>query len=221
MSEFAKTLQPHLEAHGITDLGVLARKLRDWRIHVHPRELERWMAGDVFQSTVVDAPAIGRVLGLSEEESYELFTAFHEDSGIAFDAWKQAGQKKEPAAYDPYRDRNQPDRRTKSMAGPGETREEVIEYLTKDYGMDQDEAEALTVDEGLWLLRPEMRFAIPDEEAEKQWKDAANFAQGLGDMFISAGLFNRATAQVMLDAAERAWEAQARARQRLEEKKAE
>lgn len=58
------------------------------------------------------------------------------------------------------------------------------------------------MDEGLWLLRPEMRFAVPDEEAEKQWKDAANFAQGLGDMVISAGLFNDATGQLMLDAAE-------------------
>lgn len=117
--------------------GLLARKLRDWRIHVHPREIERWMAGDVFQSTNVDAPAIGCVVGLSEEESYELFTALYEDSGTALDAWKQAGRKDEPGFFDPYRDRNQPDRRTKSTARPDETREEVIEYLTKDYGMDR------------------------------------------------------------------------------------
>jgi hypothetical protein len=70
-------------------------------------------------------------------------------------------------------------------------REEMIEYLTSDYGMAQQEAELVMQDDDLWALTPTMRFTLEDKEAVEQWRDAARFAQNLGEMVINDGLLNK------------------------------
>ena len=93
-----------------------------------------------------------------------------------------------------------------------------LEYLTGErIGLSREEAEQMLVDHDLWLLHPATRFSIDDEEAVKQWGCAADFAEALGMMGLQNGLVNEAATQLMLDAADRAREAQRRALQRLED----
>src|SRR3954447_16859620 len=81
MGEFAKMIQPHLDAHGIEDLGMLARKVRKEGWHVHPHQLERWMVGYTPMSSNVDIFYICHVLNLDpkKEEAKALSDAGYQD----------------------------------------------------------------------------------------------------------------------------------------------
>ncbi len=93
-------------------------------------------------------------------------------------------------------------------------REQMIEYLVEDVGIDREQAELRMADDDLWLLHPEMRYPFEREEAVEQWEEAAAFAQGLEEGFANHWRLNEATRQLIWDLQVRAEEALRRARER-------
>jgi hypothetical protein len=88
------------------------------------------------------------------------------------------------------------------------------------------EAELITRDEDLFMLETAMRSIIEDADEVDQWEQAFKFFNAFSDMALHSPLnFNEATQDLLFDATRRAQEilrcAKERARQRLEEKKAE
>jgi hypothetical protein len=97
------------------------------------------------------------------------------------------------------------------------TREQEIEYLVEEIGVERRQAEIIMEDDDLWLVDPEARYGFEGEEAVWQWKEAYKFARALNDGFVAHGrpVVNHATQQLLHDARERAEEALRRARERV------
>jgi hypothetical protein len=93
-----------------------------------------------------------------------------------------------------------------------EERHETFAHLTGIVGKTADEAERMMRDDGLWLLEPELRLDVPDEEAVKQWRTACNVLADLADV---ADSINLATVIAVMDAGTRASIALERTRERV------
>jgi hypothetical protein len=79
MGEFARVIQPHLEAHDIEGPVQLARKIREAGVHRGAPEVQRWMDGEIGVAGPRDLMALERILGLSDEESDTVLDAFRRD----------------------------------------------------------------------------------------------------------------------------------------------
>jgi len=90
---------------------------------------------------------------------------------------------------------------------------EQVRYLTEEVGLDLDDARRRLQDSELWLIRPETRLGLADEEAVEEWGRAVADLDAAAELF---GSYSPATVQAILEGQERAAEAQRRARSRLE-----
>ena len=79
MGEFARVIQPHLDAHDIEGPEGLARKLRGADVHRGVPEVRRWMSGEPGYAGFRDLEALESILGLSDEESDAVEAAFRRD----------------------------------------------------------------------------------------------------------------------------------------------
>jgi hypothetical protein len=79
MGEFAKVIQPHLEAHGIEGPVELARRIREAGRFRGAPEVRRWMDGDPGSAGYGDLVAIQRAFGLDDEETDSVEEAFYRD----------------------------------------------------------------------------------------------------------------------------------------------
>jgi hypothetical protein len=100
-----------------------------------------------------------------------------------------------------------------------EAREREIARLVDEVGYTREYWERVFEDEDLWILDPEMRFALEGKEAVRQWDAAFRFAEALSRGFASVEdpfrpTVNDATCQLLWDLRERAEEAFVRARER-------
>ncbi len=94
--------------------------------------------------------------------------------------------------------------------------EKTIEYLAKEVGISRENAELRMLDDDLWLLEPQGRYALPPgEETVREWRDAVEFLECL--YLASQAVDNRALMHTLSDAHVRAIEALRRARQRAQE----
>ena len=59
-------------------------------------------------------------------------------------------------------------------------REKMLEHLVKEVGISREEAERRMLDDDLWVLQSERRFAPEDEEAVEEWRKAVSFFWSLG-----------------------------------------
>jgi hypothetical protein len=88
VGEFARVIQPHLEAHGIDGAEGLARKLREAGVHRGAPEVQRWMDGEIGVAGSRDLEALESILGLSDEETDAVLTAFRHDIRAQMEASK-------------------------------------------------------------------------------------------------------------------------------------
>jgi hypothetical protein len=79
MGEFARVIQPHLDAHGIEGAEGLARELRAEGVHRGAPEVQRWMSGDPGHAGSRDVVAMESIFDLSEEEALAVWDAFVRD----------------------------------------------------------------------------------------------------------------------------------------------
>ena len=89
MGEFAKVIQPHLDAHGIEGPEDLARKIRaagEWR---GAPEVRRWMSGDPSVAGYGDLFAIERIFDLNDEEAAAVEAAFIRDVRAQMEATRK------------------------------------------------------------------------------------------------------------------------------------
>jgi hypothetical protein len=61
-------------------------------------------------------------------------------------------------------------------------REKMLEHLVKEVGISREEAERRMLDDDLWVLQSERRFAPEDEEAVEEWRKAVSSFWSLGGM---------------------------------------
>jgi hypothetical protein len=93
-----------------------------------------------------------------------------------------------------------------------EERRETFAHLVETVGFTVDEAQRAMRDDDLWLLEPELRLEVPDEEAVEQWRTAQNV---LGSLVAVADQINLATMVAVMDAERRAGIALERAKERV------
>jgi hypothetical protein len=93
-----------------------------------------------------------------------------------------------------------------------EERRETLAHLVETVGFTVDEAQRAMRDDDLWLLEPELRLELSDEEAVEEWRIAQNV---LGSLVAVADQINLATIVAVMDAERRAGIACARARERV------
>ena len=79
MGEFARVVQPHLDAHGIEGPEELARRLRADGELREAHEVEQWVSGNPVHAGPGDVLAMERIFGLSDEEVSALQEAFMAD----------------------------------------------------------------------------------------------------------------------------------------------
>ena len=80
MGEFARVIQPYLDAHGIEGPEELARRIRTTGVEDRgASEVEQWMSGDPVHAGPGDVLAMERIFGLSDEEVSTLQEAFMAD----------------------------------------------------------------------------------------------------------------------------------------------
>ena len=106
-------------------------------------------------------------------------------------------------------------------------REEMIKWLTGsslDFpgkvppGLSLEEAERRLLDDDLWILHPEFRYAAKTpEEALEQWRWVVSVMDRVADFFVHEVCFNESAVNLVLDAEERGKEALRRAQKRLQE----
>ncbi len=79
MSEFARALKPHLEAHGIDDAQELALRLRGMGWGVSDEWAERWLSDRPAPITFEHIVYLELTLGLDDVESDKLYWAARRD----------------------------------------------------------------------------------------------------------------------------------------------
>ena len=79
MGEFARVIQPHLNAHGIEGPEELARRIRAVGVHRGGPEVRRWMCGDPNHAGPQDVLAMERIFGLDDAETDAVEAAFGRD----------------------------------------------------------------------------------------------------------------------------------------------
>ena len=80
MGEFAKVIQPHLDAQGIEGPEGLASELKKAGVDREASEVRRWMSGDPGDAGAVDLAAMTRALGLGDEAARDVCDAFVRDA---------------------------------------------------------------------------------------------------------------------------------------------
>jgi hypothetical protein len=86
MGEFARVIQPHLDAHSIEGPEELARKLRAAGVHRGAPEVRRWLAGEPRYAGYRDLEALERILNLNNEETDAVEGAFRHDARAQIEA---------------------------------------------------------------------------------------------------------------------------------------
>jgi hypothetical protein len=89
MGEFARAIQPHLEALGVEGPEDLAKRIRVEGFFRGAPDVRRWMDGDPRRKGYGDLVAIQRTFDLSEEEVYEIEEAFYRDIRAQMEARKR------------------------------------------------------------------------------------------------------------------------------------
>jgi hypothetical protein len=79
MSDFARVLKPHLEAHGIEDAQELAIMLRGLGSDVSDDHVERWLSDELQPITYVDFEYLCIALEMSDAEADKLRGAARRD----------------------------------------------------------------------------------------------------------------------------------------------
>ena len=79
--------------------------------------------------------------------------------------------------------------------------QEIFDFLVNRFGADEDEAKRLMRDDDLWLLGPDLRLGLPDEEALEEWRKACH---ALGDMVEMAEHIGLGAQVCIMDAQHRA-----------------
>ena len=93
-----------------------------------------------------------------------------------------------------------------------EERRETYTRLVEYIAVSPEEAERMMRDDDLWLVEPQLRVDVPDEEAVEQWRIASHV---LGSLFEVADQINLATLVAIMDAQCRAGVALERAQERV------
>ena len=88
--------------------------------------------------------------------------------------------------------------------------------MVEEVGLDVEEAWARMQDDDLWLIEPEMRLSLQDEEAIERLERAGAYLGDLAMFNASHTTFPDEAMVLLLDARDRAKEAARRARERLE-----
>jgi hypothetical protein len=89
MGEFAKVIQPHLDAHGIEGPEELARRLREAGIPRGAKQVRGWMAGDPGNAGPRDVLVMERIFELSEKETDAVEEAFLRDVRAEMEATRK------------------------------------------------------------------------------------------------------------------------------------
>lgn len=102
-------------------------------------------------------------------------------------------------------------------------REAMIEYLTSwEVGISRDDAERRLRDDDLWLVHPELRASLGDENAVCELERAQNELWALTDLTVQLwDSYSAVTRMALFDAEARVEEALRRARKRAEQATAE
>jgi hypothetical protein len=79
MSDFARVLKPHLEAHGIEDAQELAIMVRGLGSDVSDDHVVRWLSDELQPITYVDFEYLCIALEMSESEADEMRGAARRD----------------------------------------------------------------------------------------------------------------------------------------------
>ena len=91
-------------------------------------------------------------------------------------------------------------------------RHETLAHLVECVGLSVEAAERTMRDDDLWLLEPEMRLEVPDEEAVEQWRAAYDALESLVHV---GGHIGGGTMVAIVDAQTRVGIALERARERV------
>ena len=90
--------------------------------------------------------------------------------------------------------------------------QETFDFLVNWWGAGEDEAMRLMRDDDLWLLGPDLRLGLPDEEALEEWHKAC---QALGDLAEVAEHMGLGVQVCIMDAQHRAQVALERTQERV------
>ena len=82
MSNFARVLKPHLEAHEIDDAEELAFRMRAQGFDVYDDQVERWLSDEPQPVTFEDLERISYVLDLGDADQEELYREARRDSRL-------------------------------------------------------------------------------------------------------------------------------------------
>ena len=82
MSDFARVLKPHLEAHEIADTEELAFRMRALGFDVYDDQAERWLTDEPGPVTFEDLERLRYVLDLGDTHQEELYRAARHDTRV-------------------------------------------------------------------------------------------------------------------------------------------